>query len=196
MKVSNSLRFATASILFVAYSLSAYGQTSPQPTPAQNSADTTQAATDLKHRDKKFIEEAAHNGLAEVELGKLAATKASSDDVKKFAQQMVDDHTKANAELQQVAQSKGVTLPTTPDASHQRTLKKMQDLSGPDFDKRYLSEAGVKDHRANQKLFKDQATKGQDPDLKAFAQKTLPVITHHLQMAQNMADTHNKATTQ
>jgi len=198
MKVSHAFGLATASILFAAYSLPGYTQSSPSstaPSTTHSSSTGTQAGTELKHADKKFIEEAAQNGLAEVELGKLAATKASSDDVKKFAQQMVDDHTKSNNELQQIAQNKGVTFPTAPDASDQRALKKLEGLSGPEFDKRYLSEAGVKGHRDNQKLFQNEATKGQDPDLKTFAQKTLPVITHHLQMAQNMADSHNKAAT-
>lgn len=73
--------------------------------------DSTQIGSMLGSDDKKFIMEALHGGMMEVELGKMAVDKASSADVKQFAQRMVDDHSKANDELMQLASQKGISMP-------------------------------------------------------------------------------------
>jgi putative membrane protein len=136
--------------------------------------------------DKKFAMTAAMGGMAEVEMAQLALTKASSDAVKQYAQKMIDDHTAANAELMQIASSKGIALPTAPDAKHRAMMAKMQRLSGAAFDREYIMMAGHKDHMKMEKLFKDESMKGRDADLKGFAAKTLPVVRMHLQMARDM----------
>ena len=140
----------------------------------------------LSSSDQKFMMEAAMAGMEEVELGKLAATRGSSDAVKQFAQRMVDDHSKANEELTQIASTKGVTLPTALDAKHQADVAKISQLSGADFDRAYIKEAGVKDHNKAVKLFQGEADKGKDADLKAFAAKTLPTVQEHQRMAQEL----------
>lgn len=140
----------------------------------------------LSSSDQKFMMEAAMGGLEEVELGKLAATRASSDAVKQFAQRMVDDHSKANEELMQIASTKGVTLPTALDDKHRADVSKMGQLSGADFDRAYVKEAGVKDHNKAVKLFQSEADKGKDAEVKAFAAKTLPTIQEHQRMAQEL----------
>lgn len=136
--------------------------------------------------DQKFMMEAATAGMEEVELGRLAATHASSDAVKQFGQRMVDDHSKANDELMQLASTKGVTLPTALDDKHKADVTKMSQLSGAAFDSAYVKEAGVKDHNKAVKLFQGEADKGKDADLKAFAAKTLPTVQDHLRMAQEL----------
>ena len=136
--------------------------------------------------DRKFAMTAAAGGMAEVELARLALTKASSDAVKQYAQKMIDDHTAANAELMQIATSKGITLPTAPDAKHRAMMAKMEKLSGAAFDREYAMMAGHKDHEKMEKLFRDESTRGRDADLKAFAAKTLPVVRQHLQMARDL----------
>jgi putative membrane protein len=156
--------------------------------PAANSGDqagrsATGKTSNIADPDKKFMQDAARAGRAEVEAGKLASSKGSNDAVKKFGQQMAADHGKNNDELSQIAKSKGVTLPDAPDAAHQRALKKLQSASGSDFDASYSKQAGIKDHEAAKKLFSNEAKNGRDADLKAFAQKTLPTIDHHLEMA-------------
>jgi putative membrane protein len=100
---------------------------------------------------------------------------------------MVDDHGKANDELARIAQGKGVTPPAEPDAAHQRLAARLQAAKGGEFDRLYVSEAGVKDHKAAAALFTDQAKNGKDAELKAFAEKTLPTIKEHEKMAQELA---------
>lgn len=129
--------------------------------------------------DSDFMKEAAVGGMAEVEMGKLAATKAANPDVKKFAQMMVDDHTKANNDLKALAAKKGMTLPTDLDSSHKSTMDDLREQAGADFDKAYVEEM-VDDHEEDVSKFEDEAKNATDPDVRAFAQKTLPVLQKHL----------------
>jgi putative membrane protein len=140
----------------------------------------------MSSADRKFAMMAAMGGMAEVEMARLALTKASSDAVKQYAQKMIDDHTPANAELMQIASTKGITLPSAPDAKHRAMMAKMERLSGAEFDRQYIMMAGHKDHQKMEKLFRDESMRGRDADLKAFAAKTLPVVQQHLQMARDL----------
>jgi len=124
--------------------------------------------------------------MAEVELGTLAKEKASSADVKQFADRMVTDHGKANDELKQWAQQKKVTLPTAIDAKHKATHDRLGKLSGDAFDKAYI-QAMLADHRHDVAAFTREAASGKDPDLKAWAAKTLATLQDHLKMAQDTA---------
>jgi putative membrane protein len=155
-----------------------------------NSSTTTRKNSNMSSvssSDKKFAWTAAAGGMAEVEMARLALTKASSDTVKQYAQKMIDDHTASNAELMQIASAKNITLPTAPDAKMQAMLAKMGKLSGMQFDHEYMMMAGSKDHMKMEKLFRDESTRGRDADLKAFAAKTLPVVQMHLQMARDLS---------
>ena len=140
----------------------------------------------MSSSDRKFAMMAAMGGMAEVEMARLALTKATSDAVKQYAQKMIDDHTPNNAELMQIASTKGLTLPTAPDAKHRAMMAKMERLSGAEFDRQYIMMAGHKDHQKMEKLFRDESMRGRDADLKAFAAKTLPVVQQHLQMARDL----------
>ena len=131
--------------------------------------------------DTDFLTKAAQGGLAEVELGKLASTKATNAEVKKFAQQMVDDHSKANAELKTLAGQKNFSAPTEPSAKQKSLMDKLNGLSGAEFDKAYV-EAMVDDHEEDVELFKAQSQDGKDADVKAWAAKTLPTLQKHLDM--------------
>ena len=148
------------------------------------SAAQSQTAYRTTTPDNKFITEAAQGGMAEVQLGHLAVQHASNDKVKQFGQRMVDDHSKANEELKQVASKKGVTLPTSVDAKDQATIDRLSKLNGADFDRAYMNDM-VKDHRKDVGEFKKEASSGSDPDVKAFASKTLPTLEEHLKMAQS-----------
>jgi len=136
--------------------------------------------------DQPFAREAAIGGMAEVALGTLAKEKASSADVKQFADRMVTDHGNANDELKQWAQQKHVTLPAAVDAKHQATHDRLAKLSGQAFDKAYMSDM-LMDHQHDVAAFKREAASGKDPDLKAWAAKTLPTLQDHLKMAQDTA---------
>ena len=133
--------------------------------------------------DRKFMEKAAQGGMAEVELGKLAAQKAQSPQVKQFGQRMVDDHSKANDQLKKLASNKGVTLPTEMDRSSKREMDKLSKLSGAEFDAEYMKHM-VSDHKKDVSEFKSEASKAKDADLKQWAQTTLPVLEEHLKLAQ------------
>jgi putative membrane protein len=159
-----------------------------QNTNSGTSMQTGNKMATLSSSDRKFAMTAAMGGMAEVETARLALTKASSDAVKQYAQKMIDDHTAANAELMQIASTKGITLPTAPDAKHRAMMAKMERLSGAAFDREYIMMAGHKDHQKMEKLFRDESMKGRDADLKAFAAKTLPVVQQHLQMARDLHD--------
>ena len=134
--------------------------------------------------DQTFVMKAAHGGMAEVKLGTLATQKAANADVKAFGQQMVDDHSKANDELKQLASTKGITLPTDIDAKDQATYDRLSKLSGAEFDRAYMNHM-VSDHRTDVSEFRRESQHGSDPDVKAWAAKTLPTLEHHLQMAES-----------
>jgi putative membrane protein len=137
--------------------------------------------------DTKFATAAALGGMEEVELGRLAAQKGASDEVRQFGQRMVDDHSKANQDLTQVASAKGLTLPSALDAKHQADVQKLSALSGDKFDREYVGMM-VKDHRKDVAEFQKESTGGADADIKSFAARTLPVIQEHLQMIERIRD--------
>ena len=148
-------------------------------------ATASRGASDAKlsHGDKKFIEDAAQGGMAEVQLGQLAAQKAQSADVKQFGQKMVDDHTKANDQLKQVAASKGVELPADLKSDAKREHDKLSKLNGADFDREYMKHE-VSDHKKDVKDFQKEAKSAKDADVKSFASETLPTLQQHLQLAE------------
>ena len=158
---------------------------SAKPATAMGSNNATAKATSasVSSGDRKFMEKAAQGGMAEVQLGKLAAEKALSPEVRQFGQRMVDDHGKANDQLKQLATTKGVNLPTELDRSTQREMDKLAKLSGADFDREYMKHM-VSDHKKDVSEFKSEAKKAKDGDLKQFASATLPTLEQHLSLAQ------------
>ena len=159
--------------------------TSPSSSAMGSNNSTAKAtASSVSSGDRKFMEKAAQGGMAEVELGKLATQKASAPEVKQFGQRMVDDHSKANDQLKQIATSKGVNLPTDLDRSTRREMDKLSKLSGADFDREYMKHM-VSDHKKDVSEFKSEARKAKDADLKQFAASTEPTLEQHLQLAQS-----------
>ena len=153
------------------------------PTPPDKAGKTT-AAKSGGGGDKLFVMNAAKGGLAEVDLGQLAADKGSSDEVKKFGQRMVADHSKANDELKSLAQQKNITLPTALDPKDKAAHDRLAKLSGAAFDRAYMQHM-LADHRKDVNEFKHESTMGKDPDVKAWASKTLPTLEDHLKLAQD-----------
>jgi len=136
--------------------------------------------------DKKFVMAAAQGGMAEVKLGELATKNGASESVKKFGQKMVDDHSKANEELKQVVSKEGITLPTDIDAKSKATMNRLAKLHGAAFDAAYIKDMKA-DHQKDIAEFTKESNSGHDPDIKAFASKTLPVIKEHYSMISDMA---------
>lgn len=137
--------------------------------------------------DAAFLKQAAQNGAAEIEASKLAQSKAQRPEVKAFADAMVADHTKVDQELKQLAASKKVELPNGPSVKQKAELKMIDAGDDAKFDDRYAKAFGVKAHEQTIKLFEEAAANATDGDVKAFAQKTLPALQHHLQMAKGIA---------
>jgi putative membrane protein len=136
--------------------------------------------------DRKHFREIAQANMAEVQAGKLAQSKASSDDVKQFAQHMVEDHGKMLQEQESMAQAKGVALPKEPGKAEKSALKKLQSASGEQFDRGYMQQM-VKDHEKALKLVQDTAKGAKDAELKQAAEKAAPEIEKHLDMAKQIA---------
>ena len=148
----------------------------------------------MSSNDRDFIMDAAMGGMVEVQLGHWAAQKGTSDAVKQFGQRMVDDHSKANEQLMQLASSKGITLPTALDEKHQKDVAKVSRLSGAEFDKAY-SKMMLSDHEKDVKEFEKQSTRAGDADLKAFATTTLPTLRAHLELAKTLPGNQGRANT-
>ena len=141
-------------------------------------------------QDKKFAKMAMAGGMAEVQLGQLAQQKSNSDDVKKFGQQMVDDHTKLNDQMKPIAATLGVQPPADLMPKDKALMTKLQGLSGDDFDKAYIK-AMLKDHMKDDKDFQTEISNGQNAQEKDAATQGDQVIKQHLQMVQDLAKTHN-----
>jgi len=162
--------------------------------PARTSSNAPQAImAGLSKEDRTFVTEAAMGGLMEVELGRVATQHGTMDSVKRFGQRMVDDHSRANDELRQIATTKGISLPTELDEKHKNEVSKMSKLSGADFDKAYAT-AMLNDHVKDVAAFEKESQKGNDPDIKAFATKTLPTLKQHLEMARELNGQKKNAT--
>jgi putative membrane protein len=132
--------------------------------------------------DQEFMMKAAQGGMAEVTLGQMASSKATNADVKAFGDRMVTDHSKLNDELKQLAQTKGVTLPTDADKESKDIADKLTKATGKAFDKDYISDM-VTDHEKDVKEFEKQSKSAKDPDLKTWATNSLPTLQDHLKMA-------------
>ena len=137
--------------------------------------------------DLDFMNGAAPGGMAEVELGKMAVSKSQNADVKAFAQKMIDDHTKAGADLKALAAQKKVMLPPDVMPAHKQLMEKLSKLSGADFDKEYVK-AMIEDHEKDVTTFESVSKTAGDADVKAFATKTLPTLKMHLEMIKGLAD--------
>lgn len=149
---------------------------------ADTVATSTSPTAEMKP-DAEFAVEAADGGMLEVQLGKMAVEKGLSRHVKDLGAMMVKDHSQANEELKMAAKEKNITLP---DALSEKCQKKVADLSekkGDDFDKAY-ADLMVSDHKDDIDAFKKEAEKGNDAQLSAWAKEKLPVLEHHLEMAE------------
>ena len=142
------------------------------------------AAAPVFAADEAFVMKVAKGGMAEVELGKLAAEKGSNDAVKKFGQRMADDHGKANDELATLAKSKNIAMPTEIGPSEKALRDRLTKLSGPAFDQAYMK-AMVSDHVKDIAEFRTESRSGKDPDVKAWAARTLPTLEEHLKLARD-----------
>jgi putative membrane protein len=172
---------AVGVLLIAAPAVQAQTATTAGPTAKANDASK------LDMSDRGMIDNLAQANYAEIETGKLALEKSQNADIKKFAQNMVDDHGKALDEVKALAQAKNVKLPEGPGPVDKTKALAMKALSGNTFDREYVRFAGVGAHESTVKLLQKIQKDGKDPDFKALATKLLPTVEHHLGMAKMLA---------
>ena len=148
-----------------------------------NMNSTSYSNAKLNKEDSTFVMKAAMGGMEEVQGGQAAQQNGQNDRVKNFGQMMVNDHGKANQELMSLASAKGITIPTTLPTDKQKMVDQMKGMQGASFDKHYMGMM-VTDHKKDVAEFEKEAKSANDPDLKAWAAKTLPVLKTHLDSAQ------------
>ncbi len=175
MKRRNGIANALLIAIPLAFSAHAQVKTSSMPQQKGDSPDAT------------FVQKAGEGGMAEVELSKIAEGKAKSADVKKFATQMVHDHTANNKELATIAAKENIQVPKSLDSDHAALRDKLNSLSGTDFDHAYI-DAMRNDHQKMIDLLKSSEATVSTEELRTFIKKTEPVVEHHLTMAQNLKD--------
>lgn len=144
-------------------------------------------SAEVSRQDRKFVEKAAEGGMAEVQLGQLAAQRAQHPAVRDYANRMVSDHTPANQRLMTIAATVGITPPDKLDFMHRHTLKKLGKAEAGAFDQDYI-ESQVKNHEKMVELMEDQIKDGENPELKQFATDMLPRIREHHQQAQQLEE--------
>ncbi len=137
----------------------------------------------LNAQDQKFMMEAAKGNMMEVHMGHMGQEKGSSAAVKTFSQQLIDDHSKAGDELMALARRKGVTLP--PDNSSSMSSP-LSSKTGSEFDSAFAKDM-IADHHKDIAMFQKEANSGSDPDVKAWASKSIPTLQSHLDMAKALS---------
>jgi len=185
MNSHGSRIFRCFGILFASAATIVLAQSNSSATDHRSASASEKNANSMKAKggsDQAFVQEAGVGGLAEVEMGRLAVQKAKDDRIRKFGQQMIDDHSKANDQLKQAASQEGLNVPSALDEKHKATMARLEKLSGAQFDSAYAREM-VKDHREDVKLFEKQSTAGSSA-VEKFAAETLPTLKNHLQMAE------------
>lgn len=180
------IRTAT-SLLAVTFAATLFGQTTATDrttsgtTPGATPAVTTEKT--LNHTDRKFVDKVAESGREEVAISRVAVERSTNPDVKRFAQMMIDDHSRANEELLTLAAARGITLKDK-DAHADKWAKK----DAKDFDRDYIKKM-VEDHKDTIDLFTKESKSGADTELVEFSRKTLSKLEHHLQEADELRRT-------
>lgn len=152
---------------------------------AQTSAPSAAMDSKLSASDQQFVQDASQAGATEIEASKLALTNSSDPHVRKFASQMIADHTKLARNLEVIAARRGLSTPPAADAA---VIGKLQGLKGADFDQAYVGQVALEGHQKAVELFQKESESGTDLQLKAAATKALPVIKHHLAMAEQLGN--------
>jgi putative membrane protein len=180
MKFRYSIQVMTVALgLSVACVGAVHAQASDAP-----ASEAPVGGTKLSPADTQFVQDASTSDATEIAASKIALKNSNDPHVRKFAQQMIADHTKLSHGMAALVSKKGFT--TTPSADS-ALVGKLQSLKGKAFDQAYVEQVGVEAHQRAVDLFERQSQSGTDAQLKAAAAKALPIIKHHLAMAQQLA---------
>jgi len=159
--------------------------TNTNATAAASPAATPVRAAAPRPDDNQFAMTVAQNGMAEIALAKMALQQAQNADVKKFAQRVITDHTKVGNELKSIAAAKKITLPSEAKPEQKETHDRFMKLKGAEFDREFMN-LMTENHDKSVTSFQGEANDGSDAEIKAFANKTLPTLREHLQMARDI----------
>ncbi|MBU7582953.1 MAG: DUF4142 domain-containing protein [Nostoc sp. TH1S01] len=140
----------------------------------------------LSELDRLYVTEAAQGGMTEIQMAKLALQRSRNNEVKQFAQQMIQEHIPVNQQLMQLANQKRITIPTTLGPKYQAAIARLSQFSGGNFDQAYKEEAGINLHTEYLVVQRRESQFGQDSDLQGFASKNIPIALKHLQMGQRL----------
>jgi len=196
---TKTLSLATAALLCGSLSMAQMRQSSPgagSQAPGQNAGmDASQmnnmaASGQASPMDKTFVGKALQGGMAEVQLAQLTLQKSNNEQVKQFAQKMIDDHTRLGEQMKPVAEQIGVPIPTKVSKKDSKVMAKLQGLSGTAYDQAYIQDM-IKDHKQDLSDFQMEASNGQDQTVKDAAQKGSELIAQHLQLVQQLAKDQN-----
>lgn len=196
------------------------GQQQPQQKPpeqqkpgqARNPAGA--APTTLAANEREFLQKTAINGRKEVEMARVATQKASNSEVKKFAERLVEDHTKANQEIEDLARRKGVNIPAESTAPAERAessesaksarskgspaqgsrahMEQLSKLSGEQFDRAFIQRM-IESHTKSVAEFERQSKNATDNDIRSLTAKLLPTLKEHLEQARNINKSFSKS---
>lgn len=199
MRSNQTHRFLLSSALFfgsgAVFAQDAIVPTQPSTMPSASASSAgntaresspTPGSTAQEMQDKKFLRDFSQGGLAEIKLGQLASTRASSDDVKEFGAKMVADHTQMEKNLSPIAEEMGVRLPKDLNKPDQAQYDKLSKLASEDFDKEYLTMM-LDDHRKDLRALRQESIATQDNALKAELDKTFLVVREHMGMVIKLA---------
>jgi putative membrane protein len=180
MKFRYSLQVMVVALGFGAASIGAvYAQASDAP-----ATDAPVSGSKLSPADQEFVQTASQSDATEIAASKVALKNSHDPHVRKFAQQMITDHTKLSHQMAALVSKKGYTATPAADSA---LVGKLQTLKGNEFDQAYVEQVGVEAHQRAVDLFTQESQSGTDPQLKAAAGHALPTIKHHLEMAEQLA---------
>jgi putative membrane protein len=130
--------------------------------------------------DQKFVDFAAQTDMVEANLGQLADSAASSQQVKDYAQMLVTDHTNDFNQLYGIANQANLTMPSAINTANSKMMiAPFQKVKGAAFDKKYVHEM-IAGHTKAIAIYKKEAADAENPALKAYAEQTLPALQKHL----------------
>ncbi len=168
------------------------GQQGPVVIPGEHGQTQTSAPEAVQEQqgrftaeDREFLTAAIQAGLAEVQLARLALENAQDEEVRGFAERMVEEHTAANEQLMNLAETAGMTPPTEMDQQHQTLHEQLSQLSGEEFDRQYM-QSQVRDHQAAVELYSTEASQPRGP-VDQLAGRLLPTLREHLEMAEQIS---------
>jgi putative membrane protein len=161
-----------------------HAQAQQQQAPAAQQGQQSQQ-DQITAEDQQFLTKAIQAGMAEVQLSELALEKTQNEQVRGFAERMVEEHTAANEQLMNLAESAGMTPPTEMDQQHQTEHEQLSQLSGEEFDRQYM-QGQVRDHQAAVELYSTEASQPSGP-VDQLAEQLLPTLQEHLEMAQQIS---------